>query len=175
MSAKRIIKFILCAGVTRSMSIIMHSILNAHINSWAHRECEKRVKKAKRAHTTLHLLCSFINFVECLCRRSGSQKTQKNTIQLCEYLHGNSINQVIYVLQFVLLLLLQLRKNYETNNMKFIVAVIRHWVTVRVPDSSSTCWREQKIVLCTKHTNQTLCVKTDATIFLKCSHATLFN
>lgn len=57
-----------------------------------------------------------------------------------EYLHGNSINQVIYVLQFVLLLLLlQLRKKYETNNMKFIVAVIRHWVAVRAPDLSPTC------------------------------------
>lgn len=127
-----------------------------------------REEKKQKEHTPHYAV-----FIYKLCWKfmpSWMPKDTKNTIQLREYLHGNSINQVIYVLQFVLLLLLQLRKKkYETNNMKFIVAVIRHWVTVRAPDLSPTCLREQKMVLCTKHT------QTDATIFLKCSHATLFN
>lgn len=118
----------------------------------------QRERESKEKKSTYHItLYSFINFVGCLLfMPSWMPEDTKNTMQLREYLHGNSINQVIYELQFVLLL--QLRKTYETNNMKFIVAVIRHWATVRAPDLSTTCWREQKMVFRTKHTNQTLCV-----------------
>lgn len=108
-----------------------------HISTQS-RELERKWQKEHTPHYTVFIykLCwMFIVYAVLDARRHKKYHTIAR-----EYLHGNSINQVIYVLQFVLLLLLlQLRKKYETNNMKFIVAVIRHWVTVRAPDLSPTC------------------------------------